>query len=413
MQLITNTKDAVTTSTRMKWYFLSTFGFAQICSWGTLYYAFPQITVAMTLEFGWAKTEIYGALTVGLLLSAFAAIPVGILIDRGHGRDVMTGGSILAGIFFFLWSQTQSLTWFYIVFSGIGFLQAAVLYNAAFAVVAKHFDKTKTRDYITSLTLWGGFASTIFIPLIELMLDYMEWRQVLIALGAINILICASLYQLIPRHKNVLENRTPLKAIQHGKEGVSWALLQPIFWALLICFSLYTAITSSFRFHLYPMLIENGLTVENTVLILALLGPAQVAGRAFMKLFQTKSIAYVGIFIATLFPLTFIAMILFPANFPVLIIAGVAFGAVAGTMTIMMGLAVPEFMTKNSYGLINGLINTPTTMLKAFAPYIAAISWSITGSYSGLIYGLVAISTIMLLSFIAAAIISRNKIITK
>jgi hypothetical protein len=55
--------------------FLTALGIAQICSWGTLYYSFPQIAEAMGRELGWSKPELYGAATLGLALSGFAAYP--------------------------------------------------------------------------------------------------------------------------------------------------------------------------------------------------------------------------------------------------------------------------------------------------------------------------------------------------
>ena len=389
--------------------YLSLIGIALICGFGSLYYAFPQIAVGMEAEFGWSKSELYSALTLGWLMTAAAAIPFGLAIDRGYGRNVMTLGSVVAGILFFFWSQTQSMVWFYIVMAGIGALQSAVLYSAAFAVIAKYYDKSNTRDYITTLTLWGGFASTIFIPLIEYLMSFMDWRQTLMVLGAINIFVCGGIYAFLPTGRGYEPAETSGDEKAPPKRNARWAIMQPIFWALLVCFALYSMMATSFRFHLYPLLIENGLTGENAVFILALLGPAQVAGRALMKVFQAKSIAYIGIFIASLFPLSFITMILFPVSYPILILAALAYGAAAGTMTIVQGLAVPEFLTKSSYGLINGMMNTPITLLKAFGPTLAAMSWSVTGSYDGLMIALVIVSTTMLLSFVAAALISARK----
>ena len=159
----------------------------------------------------------------------------------------MTGGSILAGLLFIVWSQTQSLLYFYVTFAGIGFLQAAVLYTAAFAVIAKRYDQSKVRDNITTLTLWGGFASTLFIPLIELMMAYLSWRHVLIALGVINIFICAGIYQYLPRSSRVADGavRTSPRPALRAASG-RWALKQPIFCTLLVCFALFAVVGSSF-----------------------------------------------------------------------------------------------------------------------------------------------------------------------
>jgi hypothetical protein len=44
------------------------------------------IAEAMGRDLGWSKPDLYGAATIGLLLSGLAAYPVGSAIDRG-GRD--------------------------------------------------------------------------------------------------------------------------------------------------------------------------------------------------------------------------------------------------------------------------------------------------------------------------------------
>ncbi len=352
----------------------------------------------MEFDLGWERSSIYGALTLGLLLSAAATVPVGVLIDKGYGRVVMTGGSVLAGVLFFLWSQSQSLVWFYFSFAGLGLLQAAVLYTAAFAVVARHCDPSKTRHYITVLTLWGGFASTLFIPLIEAMLGVMGWRQVLFVLGIINIVVSAPIYWQLPTGDPAPNENEQTQS--HRTSG----------WALLVYMAFHAVIENAFRFHLYPMFIESGITVENAVLILALLGPAQVPGRLAINLWKSQSIASIGMFVAALIPTALLAMLIAPDAFPILMLATITYGAAAGILTIVNGVAVPELLTKSSYGLINGMMQTPMLVLRAFAPSIAAVSYSVTGSYTGLLVGLIVAGMLMVLGFVAAVMLSKRRV---
>lgn len=69
--------------------FISLLGAAQVCSWGSLYYAFPLIAQAMSEDLGWSKTQLYGAATLGLALAGLAAYPIGAAIDAGRGRLVI------------------------------------------------------------------------------------------------------------------------------------------------------------------------------------------------------------------------------------------------------------------------------------------------------------------------------------
>ncbi|PWG61213.1 MarR family winged helix-turn-helix transcriptional regulator [Sediminicurvatus halobius] len=90
--------------------FITALGVSQICAWGTLYYSFPQIAEAMGAELGWTKAERYLAPTLTLLIAAVSAIPVGIAIDRGHGRAVMTFGAIAEALDMEPSSLTRSLS---------------------------------------------------------------------------------------------------------------------------------------------------------------------------------------------------------------------------------------------------------------------------------------------------------------
>ena len=109
----------------------------------------------------------------------------------------MTSASALAGMLLIAWSQVESLAAFYILLAGVGIVQAGVLYEPAFAVVARRFGTAEARAGIIALTLWGGFASTVFIPIIQFLLDHFGWRETLVALGAVNIVVCAALYAAV------------------------------------------------------------------------------------------------------------------------------------------------------------------------------------------------------------------------
>lgn len=119
-----------------KSWFITGLGIGQIASWGSLYYSFPLVATAMEHDLGWDKTLIYGSATLGALLSALLAIPVGKAIDSGHGRLVMACSSVAAGFLLILWALTDNIVLFYLGSAGVGALQAVVLYEPAFAVIA-------------------------------------------------------------------------------------------------------------------------------------------------------------------------------------------------------------------------------------------------------------------------------------
>ena len=62
------------------------------------------------------------------------------------------------------------------------------LYEPAFAVLM-HRLGGQARGAITALTLWGGFASTVFIPFDQFLLDRLDWRETVLVLGLIQLLL--------------------------------------------------------------------------------------------------------------------------------------------------------------------------------------------------------------------------------
>lgn len=381
-------------------------GFAQICSWGSLYYSFPQIAQAVMQDFGWHKTELYGALTLALLLSASASLPAGVLVDKGHGRAVMTAGSIAAGLILLAGSQLTTLPAFYLVFAGIGFLHAFTLYEAVFAIVAQNASGAEAKQAITRLSLWGGFAATVFIPLNEFVLQQYDWRLLMRCLGLINLLICAAIYFQLPQRQTKLETQLQPKTQAQTKahKGLYWALTQPLFWLLLICFAVFTTASTAFKFHLYPLLVEKDIELSQVVFLVAVLGPAQVLGRFLLALFADRTTAIrLAIATALALPIAFLAVLYLPANVWFLTPFLVLFGAATGTMTIVKATAVPELLSKQAYGAINGAMNLPIKLLKAFSPAIAAALWALGNSYDALLLTLVILGFIAALCFALAS----------
>ncbi|CAB3626506.1 oxalate/formate antiporter [Achromobacter spanius] len=389
-------------------------GIGQICSWGSLYYSFPLIAEAMGAELGWSKPDLYGAATLGLMLAALAAYPVGVAVDRGYGRWVMGLSSLAAGGLLLLWSQVTSLLAFYVLVGGIGALQAATLYEPAFAVVARRVGPGHSRAGITALTLWGGFASTVFIPLVQWLLNHWGWREALMALAAVNVLICASAYLLFitpARDAKPASDFTPAEERERNRLAVRDALHRPVFWALLVSLTAYAAMFSAFTFHMYPLLRERGIDTASVVQAIALIGPAQVAGRIVISLFAARaSMRAVGTAVVTIFPLAFGALAFLRADFLTVAAVCVVYGAANGIFTIVRGMVVPEMLSRHAYGAINGLLTVPMTFARAAAPMGAAALWAVGSSYDAVLAAIVAVAVVLAAGFWLAAWISRPRL---
>lgn len=370
-------------------WFISALGVAQICSWGTLFYGFPLIAEAMRNDLGWTKPTLYGAATAGMLLAGLAAYPVGAAIDRGHGRLLMSGASVLAGLLLLAWSQVEGLVTFYVVLAALGCMQAATLYEPAFAVIARRVGPLNARKGITALTLWGGFASTVFIPVIQFLIETQGWRGALLVMGAVNIAVCGGLYGLAidPSRDAPLRIQEPDEIPPAvGRAAVSAAMRRPSYWGLMLAWVSYAFAFSALTYHIFPLLLERGLDSAGAVIVLTVIGPAQVAGRVLIRAFAADApVKSLGSAIVIVFPLAVIGFTFAPAD--VLVIAAIAafYGAANGMITIVRGMAVPEMVTRDGYGAVNGSLVAPMNIMTALAPLGAALLWQASGGYGAVL----------------------------
>ncbi len=386
-------------------------GIAQICSYGTIYYAFPLIVLAMQQELGWSKSDVYGALTVGLLLAAALAYPVGVAIDRGFGRHVLCFCSIIAALLFIAWSTVSSLFVFYVIAAAMGSLQAAILYESAFAVLARRVGPQHSRAGITTITLWAGFASTVFIPLEQFLMDAWGWRESLWVLAAVNLACAAGYWHWVKPERDAVHashSETKAENIARDKSIVHAALRNSVFWLLLISLTVYSMIFSIFTYHMYPMLLDKQIPTGEVVFALSIIGPAQVLGRIIISRFATRvSMRTLGSIMLSLFPFIFAAFIPDSLGFMLVAIVFAAYGLANGVFTIVRAQVVPEMLSKHAYGALNGLITIPTIVARAVGPVVAAWLWAIDQSYDIVLIAQVGAAVLLAALFWAANITSR------
>jgi len=96
-------------------------------------------------------------------------------LDRSRVWSVnMVLGSLLAAAMLVLWSQAHGLTTLFVVWVGLGIAMAATLYDPVFAVITRDYPGS-FRTKITLITLVAGFASTVFIPMTQGLINGFGW----------------------------------------------------------------------------------------------------------------------------------------------------------------------------------------------------------------------------------------------
>ena len=85
-----------------------------------------------------------------------------------------------------LWSFADSVIAVYAVWLGLGACMAMVLYETAFALLTRAIDDPAARmRALAGVTVLGGLASTVFVPLIGTFTAAFGWRETLRVLAVV------------------------------------------------------------------------------------------------------------------------------------------------------------------------------------------------------------------------------------
>jgi MFS family permease len=379
-----------------------TMAIAQVISWGTLFYGFSLFVVPMKESLGWSRPLLNGALSLGLLSTGVAAFPVGTWIDRHGGRGVMTLCSLAGGLLLCAWAQVDAPWVFYLIWVFIGASMAGVLYEPAFAVITAVFGPDARRA-ITALTLVGGFASTVFMPLTQLLIQALGWRNALLVLGMCNLAVCLPLHALfVPGTATAPLSEEP-KHDAPPAPSFRGILRGRVFVGLAIWFTAYSAAQSAFIFQFVPLLTTWGVETAAMLTSVAIIGPMQVVGRIVLMCFSGRlETREIGLAVMVLLPASVLALLCLPPTLLALGLVATLYGAGNGIMTIVRGIAVSDLIGRTHYGAINGALTVPTTVAKALAPFLAAALWSAVGTPSLMLWAILGSALLGMVGFVLA-----------
>ncbi len=388
----------------------------QLITWGLVYYTFPLFVVPMEKELGWSRNDLFGALSGGLMVAGLCSIPVGAWIDRGHGRLLMTGGSLLAAVMMFAWSHVHSIVMFYVIWLGLGACQSVTLYEPAFAVITRVYGP-RFRQAILVMTFLGGLASTFGIPFTQLLIERIDWRPALMVLAAINVGVAFLIHWLFvpgPKERAVPISEAPKASLSQSrvkKHGpLATAIRVPAFWGLVVAFAGYGLAFSAMCFHLIPLLAERKIEMGVVMAIIALIGPMQVVGRVLLMAAQNRiSTIQLGAGIYFAFPVAMAMLALGVNDVYGLILFAIIYGVANGLLTILRGMAVPEFIGPEGYGVVSGALTMPTNLMRAAGPVLASLAWAAFGGSTPVLWGLAAIMLTAASGFAAAAVLSTRR----
>ncbi|MEV0267368.1 MFS transporter [Hamadaea sp. NPDC050747] len=348
-----------------------------LVGYGCLFYAYSVLLTPMARDLGASPTRVTFAMTLCTLASAGTAVLAGRWIDRRGGRGLMTAGSIGATLLLAAASQVDDLMTLYLVWAGIGVTWALVLYEPAFAVIVPRLPAERRALALLTVTVVGGFASTIFLPLTGALVEHLGWRETLLWLAAILGVVT------IPLHFVAVPDGPATSRHQHhpSKAVIAETLRRPRFWLYAVAFTANSSVVTTLGIQLVSILRDLGHSTTVAASIAGLIGLLSVTGRIAITALQrwTQPIGVVcGLFVVQGLALGLLPFVGRATVGAVLCVVTVGLGFGVATVT-RPALVAQHFGTRH-FGTVAGMLSTSAAIGATTVPLVVAALRGAAGS---------------------------------
>ena len=265
------------------WWVVGAAAGAQFGNAATAINTLTIFVLPMSYEFGWSRTGVAAATSLGAILGALIAPFSGRLIDRIGSRAILTFGSLLVVFSCLGLSAVGSLAGFYMAFTVARSAEQGLVQVGAAPVVAKWFFKYRGRAM--SLIFFASSAGMIITaPLVQVIISNFGWRLAWVMLAGnmfiIGVIPCALLIRRQPEDIGLILDGFEVDESTDdlGEPVIAetiWSMHQAIstysFWAVLGSLFIAAICTSGVGLHLIPYLVQQDISPAAAVSVISLM----------------------------------------------------------------------------------------------------------------------------------------------
>jgi sugar phosphate permease len=350
----------------------------------------------MTADFGWSRTAMSGAVSLGGLLAAFTSPLLGPVLDRSGARLMLCTAVLLTGAATMLLSQTQSLAVFYLLFCVARMNFAGPFDLGIYGALNNWF--VERRAMATSIATLAQMSGLVAMPLIaHFAILHDGWRTGWLVVGATVLLVgfVPTWLLMVRRPEDVGLVPDRRQAVPVAGEPAkprppappepvftrAEAMRTPAFWLLSLFTLLVYPVQAGVSLHQAPHLIERGLdpTVTATIVstfsfmsAIAGLGFGAVARRLTVRL----SLAVIGLCLGG----SSLLMITITTS-TMGYLAAALFGVGIGGLLTILPIAWADYFGRRSFGAIRGVALSVQVSAQATGPLLSGLLRDWSGDY--------------------------------
>ena len=371
-------------------------------------------------DFGLDRTAISSLYGAGTFAASLSLTWIGRQIDRWGNRRVGAALGTLFGIVLALCSLINGPIMLFFAFAGMRALGQGSLPLVSSTAVANWFRYRRGR-MLSLLALSFALFQGLYVNVVRLLLETMDWRQVFIVLAAGVALLAVPAFALLmrerPEHYGLsTDSAAPAAPETRAKDADAednWTLAEaartPMLWIFVVSRMLPSAWGTGLILHQVSIFADLNYSVRVATETFALISLVTAASALLAGYLIDR---FKPAYVAALQMLALLAACLLATSMRetwLLIMYALAFGLGLGIGYVFDGAVWPNLFGRKFQGEIRGFVFTASVLGSAIGPALFGVSYDYAGGYGPALWAGAGLSLIVMLLALAAPTPIRRK----
>jgi OFA family oxalate/formate antiporter-like MFS transporter len=350
--------------------------------------------VPMTDAFGWSRTEMAGAVSLGGVLAAIVSPMLGPTLDRRGARLILCLAVLSTGLATMALSLVQSLLAFYLLFCFARMVWAGPFDLGLYGALNNWFVARRARA--TSIATLAQMSGLVALPIIAQLAMYGEgardggWRAGWVAIGATVLAVGFLPVWLFlvrrPEDVGLVPDRVTSgpghATVAEPRFSRAAAMRTAAFWLLSLYTVLVFPVQAGVSLHQAPHLIERGFSPIMAATVISFFSAmSAVASFGVGFLPRRWPLRFIMSLAALLLGIGTVGLIGVGSVEAAYFFAGLFGLGIGGVMTLLP-MAWADYFGRESYGAIRGVALSLQVLAQAAGPLVSGALRDLTGSYT-------------------------------
>jgi nitrate/nitrite transporter NarK len=396
------------------WYMVAASVAANTIFSAAYFQGFGVLILPIERAFGWDRWVISAALSLRQLESGIVSPAVGFLLDRFSARKLIFWSAVISGVGFIGLGFTTGIVTFFLCFVVISLGASGISHAVTWPVIISRWFR-RNRGLATGLAVTGPIFGSPLVILNTQIEEAHGWRVVLFAYGAL-VLIGVTLLSMLVRDRpepyglrpdgdppedsaSTERSSGPLGRRTDAGLTLHAVLRTKEFWLFTSYLSGTFAVNSAVQGHMIPYFQQDiGLTAAWAAVVMSMVfiisGIGRIGGGYLLDRMDYRLVLAV---VAAMMGLALLYLQVVPvktvsATLPFALMFGVSFGC----LVPMRGAVGSIMFGTRAIGKVLGILQGGPIAAGVIGPFVMGMIFDLHGNYSVAIWGLIAISALVM-----------------